>query len=69
MMAATFPQRKIGSDNVSALGLGYMGMSFAYTSYGGYDDTESAKVLSRAADLGVTLWDTFVAISPKISLH
>ena len=33
-------------------------MSFAYTSYGGYDDEESAKVLTRALDLGINFWDT-----------
>lgn len=57
-MAAKYPQRKIGDDLVSAQGLGCMGMSFGYTSYGGYDDEESFKVLTRAADLGVTFWDT-----------
>lgn len=35
-----------------------MGMSFGYTSFGGYDDTTSASVLTKAADLGVTFWDT-----------
>lgn len=35
-----------------------MGMSFGYTSFGGYDDEQSLKVLTRAADLGITLWDT-----------
>lgn len=33
-------------------------MSFAYTSFGGQDDEESLKVLTRAADLGITFWDT-----------
>lgn len=33
-------------------------MSFGYTSFGGYDDTESSQVLTRAADLGITFWDT-----------
>lgn len=33
-------------------------MSFAYTSNGGYDDEESAKVLTRALDLGINFWDT-----------
>ncbi|KAK6196801.1 hypothetical protein LQW54_011162 [Pestalotiopsis sp. IQ-011] len=58
MAAAKYPQRKIGETSVSAIGLGCMGMSFGYTSYGGYDDDESLKVLTRAADAGVTFWDT-----------
>lgn len=53
-----YPQRKIGDTTVSAQGLGCMGMSFGYTSYGGYDDAASLEVLTRAADLGVTFWDT-----------
>lgn len=57
-MAATYPQRKIGDTNVSAQGLGCMGMSFAYTSYGGYDDAESHRVLTKAIDLGINFWDT-----------
>ncbi|KAJ4355478.1 uncharacterized protein N0V89_003494 [Didymosphaeria variabile] len=57
-MATKFPQRKIGEDSVSAQGLGCMGMTFAYTSFGGYDDSESLEVLTRAADLGITFWDT-----------
>ncbi|MEN3308542.1 MAG: hypothetical protein V7603_4744 [Micromonosporaceae bacterium] len=38
-----------------AIGLGCMGMSFAY---GERDDDESARTLHRALDLGVTLLDT-----------
>lgn len=57
-MAAKYPQRKIGDDNVSAQGLGCMGMSFGYTSYGGYNDEESLKVLTKAADMGINFWDT-----------
>lgn len=53
-----YPQRKIGDTNVSAQGLGCMGMSFGYTSFGGYDDKESSETLTRAADLGITFWDT-----------
>lgn len=53
-----YPQRTIGDTKVSAEGLGCMGMSFGYTSYGGYDDTESTKVLTKAADMGITFWDT-----------
>ncbi|OWY62221.1 aldo/keto reductase, partial [cyanobacterium TDX16] len=40
---------------VSALGLGCMGMSFAY---GKGDDEESLRVLARALELGVTFFDT-----------
>jgi len=57
-MSSKFPQRQIGEDKVSAQGLGCMGMSFGYTSYGGYDDAESLKVLTKAANLGITFWDT-----------
>ncbi|KAF9736465.1 hypothetical protein PMIN06_011539 [Paraphaeosphaeria minitans] len=57
-MAPKIPQRKIGGDSVSAQGLGCMGMTFAYTSFGGYNDNASLEVLTRAADLGITFWDT-----------
>ena len=61
----SFPQRRIGSTTVSALGLGCMGMSMAYNSYGGYDDEESLRVLSRAADLGIRFWDTSDIYGPE----
>jgi len=50
-------QRQIGTDGpwVSELGLGCMGMSFAY---GPRDDAGSADTLLRALDLGVTHFDT-----------
>lgn len=57
-MASKYPQRKLGDDLVSAIGLGCMGMSFAYTSNGGYNDEESLKLLTKAADMGITFWDT-----------
>ncbi|KAI1114220.1 aldo-keto reductase [Nemania sp. NC0429] len=57
-MAAKFPQRKIGNDSVSAIGLGCMGMSFSYASFGGFNEEEAYKVLTRAADAGITFWDT-----------
>lgn len=49
--------RTLGSQGlaVSALGLGCMGMTFAY---GGQDDAESRATLDRAQELGVTLFDT-----------
>lgn len=60
-----YPRRTIGSTPVSAQGLGCMGMSFGYTSFGGYDDAESLRVLTRAADLGITLWDTSDIYGPE----
>ena len=46
---------------VSALGLGCMGMSQAY---GPYDEAESIMTLHRAVDLGVTFFDTAEAYGP-----
>lgn len=63
-MAPKYPTRKIGNDDVSALGLGCMGMSFGYTSFGGYDDKASAEVLTRAIDLGINFWDTSDVYGP-----
>ncbi|KAF8172771.1 NADP-dependent oxidoreductase domain-containing protein, partial [Mycena galopus ATCC 62051] len=52
-----FPTRQLGANGptVSALGFGTMGIG-AY--YGQTDKTEAFKTLSRAADLGITFWDT-----------
>ena len=47
--------RKLGGLEVSALGLGCMGMS---QSYGELDDRESLATLDRAIELGVTFFDT-----------
>lgn len=49
---------------VSALGLGCMGMSYAY---GAADDNESLRVLRRALELGVNFWDTAELYGPFIN--
>ncbi len=55
-------RRKLGrSLEVSALGLGCMGMS---QSYGPADEQESIATIHRAIDLGVTLFDTAEVYGP-----
>ena len=54
-------KRKLGGLEVSALGLGCMGMS---QSYGEFDDKESLATLDRAIELGVTFFDTAEAYGP-----
>ena len=51
----SLPVRSVGPLRVSALGLGCMGMSYAY---GATDRTEALGTLHRALDLGVTFLDT-----------
>jgi len=48
----SYPQRTLGQTKVSAQGFGCMGLNAQYSSFGGYDDTESLRVLTRAANLG-----------------
>ncbi|WP_052666136.1 aldo/keto reductase [Nitriliruptor alkaliphilus] len=56
-------QRVLGQDlTVSALGLGCMGMSFAY---GGADEARSVATLERAIERGVTLFDTADIYGPE----
>src|SRR5690606_33269949 len=49
--------RNLGTTNeqLSAIGLGCMGMSFAY---GPTDEKENITTLERALDLGINFWDT-----------
>ncbi|MHB1688496.1 MAG: aldo/keto reductase [Ignavibacteriaceae bacterium] len=49
--------RKFGNtgESLSAVGLGCMGMSFAY---GPINDDESIRTLNRALELGINFWDT-----------
>ncbi|NHZ83600.1 aldo/keto reductase [Massilia sp. CCM 8695] len=55
--------RTLGSTglSVSAIGLGCMGMSFAY---GGADEAASIRTLHRAVELGVTMFDTAQVYGP-----
>ncbi len=57
------PHRKLGTQGleVSAIGLGCMGMS---QSYGTPDDAESIATIHRALDLGVTHFDTAEVYGP-----
>lgn len=52
----SLPQRQLGALTVSAIGLGCMNLSHAYGTPPPAD--ESARLLNRALDLGVTMLDT-----------
>ena len=57
--------RTIGSGSfgleVSALGLGCMGMTYAY---GASDEAESLRTLARSLELGITFWDSSDSYGP-----
>jgi aryl-alcohol dehydrogenase-like predicted oxidoreductase len=63
---ASIPFRPLGSSgiNVSALGLGCMGMSFAY---GPADEAESFQVLRRYIELGGNFFDTAEVYGPYLN--
>jgi aryl-alcohol dehydrogenase-like predicted oxidoreductase len=63
MTATPLPRRRLGAStlNVSCLGLGCMGMSYAY---GPTDDNESIRVLHRYLDLGGNFLDTAEVYGP-----
>jgi aryl-alcohol dehydrogenase-like predicted oxidoreductase len=54
---------RLGQLEVSRIGLGAMGMSYAYTGAGS-DDAESIRTIHRALDLGVTLLDSAEVYGP-----
>ncbi len=59
-------KRKLGNSGleVSAIGLGCMGMSFAYGTPEERDERESIATIHRAIELGVTFFDTAEAYGP-----
>ncbi len=57
-------QRRLGPFTVGAVGLGCMGMSWAYGGPQERDDDASIEVIRRALDLGVTLIDTADVYGP-----
>jgi aryl-alcohol dehydrogenase-like predicted oxidoreductase len=59
-------KRKLGKQGleVSELGLGCMGMSFAY---GKAEEAESLRVLSRSLELGIDFWDTAESYGPLLN--
>lgn len=54
---------RLADLEVGRIGLGAMGMSFAYTG-AGTDDAESIRTIHRAIDLGVTMIDTAEIYGP-----
>jgi aryl-alcohol dehydrogenase-like predicted oxidoreductase len=54
----TFPTRTLANEQVSAFGLGCMGMTQSYVSFGGFDEEESLRTLDAAHEMGIRFWDT-----------
>src|ERR1700728_53373 len=54
-MSITIPRRKLGGLEVSAIGLGCMGMS---DFYGPSDEATNLNVLNAALDIGINFLDT-----------
>lgn len=63
-MNLSIPKRKLGKSNleVSAIGLGCMGMSYGYVQK--VDKKEMIRLLHQAVDLGIKLFDTAEAYGP-----
>ena len=57
-------KRRLGSLDVSALGLGCMGMS---EFYGPTDEAESIATIHRSLELGITLLDTADMYGPFVN--
>ena len=55
-------RRKLGSLEVSALGLGCMGMS---AFYGSADEAEAIAIIRRALELGIDFLDTAQLYGPS----
>jgi len=61
-------QRKLGKElEVSAIGLGCMGMSASYGRAEERDEAESIATIHRAIDLGVTFFDTAEVYGPYVN--
>ncbi len=62
MTKTAIPQRKIGDFQVSAIGLGCMGMSYGYGEV--KDENAMINLVHNAYDLGITFFDTAEVYGP-----